>query len=128
MGRHLIVVTALFVTTAWAGAAGADVAPGPDECDESWWEGTGREDCEECPFETETDEACQEEYADTDYARMCVREEDGYDVGVWCTPAEGDDDDDGPICHMAAPAVTAPLTGGMVALGLASLALARRRR
>ncbi len=129
MRRHLTFAVALLLATAWIGNARADVAPDPEDCTESWWENNGREDCEECPFETETDEACEEQYAGTDFDRVCIREEEGYDVGVWCLPGDGDDDDDddGPICHMAAPSVTAPLTGGMVVLGLFCLALTRRR-
>ncbi len=129
MLRHLTVAATLLTVALWTPGAIADIAPDPEDCTESWWEGNGREDCQECVVVDEDYQACEDQFAGTDYHHTCSREVDGQDVQVWCTPANGDDDDDddGPICHMAAPAVAAPLAGGLVALGLTCLFITRRR-
>ncbi len=127
MFRLLSTAVALLIATTWTTGALADIAPDPEDCTEAWWEGNGRDDCEECVIEVDA-ESCEDQYADTDLGLMCVNDEAEVEYEVWCTPSEGDDDDDdGPICHMAAPDVAAPLTGGMLALGLVCLFLARRR-
>ncbi len=128
MLRHLSRLVVLFVSVVWVTGALADVAPDPEDCTESWWEGNGRDDCEEC-VEVPDMETCEDQYADTELDFVCLNDEVEVPYEVWCTPFEGDDDDDddGPICHMAPPDVAAPLTGGLVALGLVCLFLTRRR-
>lgn len=127
MLRLFSLAATLVCAVVWTTGALADVAPDPEDCTETWWEGNGRDDCEECATEVDG-ESCADQYADTDWVFVCINDEAEEEYEVWCTPSEGDDDDDdGPICHMAAPTVAAPLTGGMLALGLVCLFLARRR-
>ena len=129
MTRLVSTIAVLLVVGIWTTGALADVAPDPEDCTESWWEGNGRDDCEECELVVDA-VSCEDQYADTDWVTVCTNDENEVEYEVWCTPAEGDDDDDdddGPVCHMSAPDVAAPLTGGMLALGLVCLFLTRRR-